>query len=398
MNPRITWSGYSTCSFRLISELTQKTMIDTVIIKIPRNEVQVMDMGNYGVKWNLQSSTNIYDKFVRNPSPHDLAQGSYFPRLTGYKRKGKGPEWESSIRIEFSVPKLLYDNNLDEIEEKDFDRVFDALKDRLEQMGLIVSRKQLENAPITTVHYSKNIILTSGYSAQYVIRELHKINLNKRFDLTRARFANDGQSLYGYTEAHSFVFYDKISDLSRPKKRAIDRNQSITQLSLLGELKEKKEILRFEIRLCQKRKINSLFNRLGFPEKPTFKDILSIEKAKAVLNYYWTSIIEEGAIGLFSFSLTTKELLDNILLTGPPKPKGKQAVYLVGLLQLAKEGNGLRELRSILTKNGMNDRSWYRIAQDYKELSKQLETLKPREWLEQIRKQISDYKPFRVKI
>lgn len=372
-------------------------MIDTVIIKIPRHEVQVVDMGNYGVKWNLQSSTNIYDKFVRNPSAYDLAHGAYFPRLTGYKRKGKGSEWESSIRIEFSVPKLLYDNNLDELEEKDFDRVFDVLKDRLDRMGLIVTKKQLENAPITTVHYSKNIVLTGGYSAQFVIRELHKINLNKRFDLTRARFANDGQSLYGYTEAHSFVLYDKISDLSRPKKRAIDRDQSAPQLNLFETLKEKQEILRFEVRLCHKRKINSLFKQLGFAEKPTFKDVLSVEKAKKVLNHYWTTIIEEGAIGLFSFSLTAKEVLDEVLLTGPPKPKGKQAVYLVGLLQLAKEGNGLRELRSILTKNGMNDRSWYRTAEDYKELSKQLAKLKPREWLEQIRRQVSDYKPYRVK-
>ena len=372
-------------------------MIDTVIIKIPRHEVEILDMGHLGIKWNLQSSTNIYDKLVRNPSAYDLAQGAYFPRLTGYKRKSKDSTWESSIRIEFSVPKLLYDNNLDELEEKDFSRVFDVLKERLDRMGLIVSKKQLENAPITTVHYSKNIVLTCGYSAQFVIRELHKINLNKRFDLTRARFANDGQSLYGYTEAHSFVLYDKISDLSRPKKRAIDRDQSVPQLNLFESLKEKQEILRFEVRLCHKRKINSLFKQLGFAEKPTFQDVLSVEKAKSVLKHYWMTIIEEGAIGLFSFSLTAKELLEQILLTGPPKPKGKQAVYFVGLLQLAKEGNGLRELRSILTKNGMNDRSWYRTADDYKELSKQLEKLKPREWLEQIRKQVSDYKPYRVK-
>jgi len=372
-------------------------MIDTVIIKIPRHEVKIVEMENYGIKWNLQSSTNIYDKFVRNPSSIDLAQGTYFPRLTGYRRKGKGSEWESSIRIEFSVPKLLYDNNLDELEENDFERVFDVLKRKLDCMGLIISKQQLENAPITTVHYSKNIILTGGYSAQFVIRELHKINLNKRFDLTRARFANDGQSLYGYTEAHSFVLYDKISDLSRPKKRAIDRGQSSLQLNLWESLKEKQEILRFEVRLCHKRKINSLFKQFGFTENPTFKDVLSVEKAKKVLNHYWSTIIEEGAIGLFSFSLTTKELLDNVLLIEPPKPKGKQAVYMVGLLQLAKEGNGLRELRSILTKNGMNDRSWYRMAEDYKELSKKLEKLKPREWLEQIRKQVSDYKPYRVK-
>ncbi len=372
-------------------------MIDTVVIKLLKSDVQVVDMGNRGVLWNLQSSTHIYDKYVRNPSAYDLAHGTYFPRLTGYKRKGKGSEWESSIRIEFSVPKLLYDNNLDELDEKDFDKVFDVLKERLDRMGLIVSKEQLKNAPISTVHFSKNIILTGGFSAQFVIRELHKINLNKRFDLTRARFANDGQSLYGYTEAHSFVLYDKISDLSRPKKRAIDRDQSPPQLEMFTGSQEKPEILRFEVRLCHKRKIDSLFKQLGFADKPTLKDVLSVEKAQKVLDHYWTNIIEEEAVGLFSASFTAKELLDEVMLTGPPKPKGKQAIFLVGLLQLAKEGNGLRELRSIMTKNGMTDRSWYRTVGIYKKVAKQLTKLKPREWLEQIRKQISDYKPYRIK-
>lgn len=372
-------------------------MIDTVIIKLPRQDVHVVDLNNRDIGWNLQSSTNIYDKFVRNPSSLDLAHGFYFPRLTGYRRKGKDSNWESSIRIEFSVPKLLYGNNLDELEENDFDRVIDTLKDRLDRMGLIVSKKQLADAPITTVHYSKNIPLTDGYSAQFVIRELHKINLNKRFDLTRARFANDGQSLYGYTEAHSFVLYDKVSDLSRPKKRAIDKEQSKPQLNLFKELDKKQEILRFEVRLCNRRKIDSLFKQLGFSEKPLLKDVLSTEKALKVLNHYWFSIIEKGTIGMFSYSLNAKEMLEEILLTGPPKPKGKQAVYMVGLLQLAKEGNGLRELRSILTKNGMNNRSWYRVVDDYKNLSEQLEKLKPREWVEQVRKQLSSYSPFRVK-
>lgn len=372
-------------------------MIDTVIIKIPRDEVKFTNMNNYGIKWNLQSSTPSYEKFVRNPSSYDISGGAYFPRLTGYRRKDKNSEWESSIRIEFSVPKLIYGNNLDEIDIKDYSRVFDVLKERLDHIGLIVTRKQLEEAPIVTVHYSKNIILTGGFSAQYVIRELSKINLNKRFDLTRARFANDGQSLYGWAESNSFVFYDKISDLARPKKRSIDRDQPKYQLNLFNDLAGKEEILRFEVRLCHKRKINSLFKQYGFAENPTFKEVVSIEKAKVILNHYWKTIIEQGAIGLFSPTRTAKELLEEILLTSPSKIKSKQAIYLVGLLQLTNEGNGIRELRSILTKNGDDDRSWYRTLSSYKGLIKKLTNFKPREWFGQIQTQISDYKPYRVK-
>ena len=91
-------------------------MIDTVCLLIPKDKLTILDLSSYGVpKWNLHSNTDQYDKFVKNPSKRDLDSGLYFPRLTGYKRKSYGQE--ANVRIEFSVPELLYLNNLDELED-----------------------------------------------------------------------------------------------------------------------------------------------------------------------------------------------------------------------------------------------------------------------------------------
>lgn len=374
-------------------------MIDTVILVLPKDKVMTLDIAGL-YPWDLQSRTPVYDKFVKNPATKDKKQGLYFPRLTGFKRKQKRiGEWESTIKIEFSAPKLLYQNNLDELVDADFGAVVNALHERLKLMGVVINIKDLQTAPVKAVHYSKNIELENGYTSQFVISELNKINLNKRFDMTRARYMNDGQSLYAYTIAHSLVIYDKVADLMRDKKRAMDKEQPPQQLALFEQLtkpKEVREILRFEARLSQKQKMNSLFKELGFNENPTFQEIFSAAKSKAVLNYYWNKMVENGMSVLFGNTLTPKDLLKQILLA-ENKAKPKEVVYRTGLLLLLREGNGMRELRSVLAKRA-NDRTWYRLAADAKETSAALSKLKPREWFEQIKGTFSSYQPFRVDV
>jgi hypothetical protein len=216
-------------------------MIDTVCLLIPKDKLTVVDLSHYGVPtWNLHSKTDQYDKFVKNPSKRDLESGLYFPRLTGYKRKGF--RQEANVRIEFSVPKLLYLNNLDELENKDFPQVVSVLQDRLRTMGIIVSKALLEKASVSSVHFSRNIQLEDGYTVTHLISEMNKVNLRKSFDFAKTRFMNDGQSLYAHTTTHQMVVYDKVSDLNKDKKRAIDKDQTLFQRSLFEELSKDTEL------------------------------------------------------------------------------------------------------------------------------------------------------------
>jgi hypothetical protein len=373
-------------------------MIDTIILSLPKTKIITLDLTTSGVRpWDLQARTQVYDKFVKNPSSRDKQTGRYFPRLTGYKRKNGKLEWESTLKIEFSAPKLIYENNVDELRENQFEAVVEALRDRLGRMGVIITAENLKNAEVRAVHYSKNIELKNGYTSQYVISELGKINLNKRFDLTRARYMNDGQSLYAYTQAHSLVMYDKVADLIRGKKRSTDKEQTAKQLSLFEPLTKReqpREILRMEARLSQKQKLNSLFKQLGFAKDPTFKDVFSVKISKAVLLHYWDTMVAENSVALFAYSLTTKDLLKQVLLARK-SAKGKAAIYLTGLLLLAREGSGLRELRTMLAKR-TNDRTWYRLVADLREVTADLSKLRPREWYDQIKREFKRYKPFRA--
>lgn len=367
-------------------------MIDTVCLLIPKDKMVYLS----GISsWELYSKTDQYEKYVRNPSKAEKETGKYFPRLTGYKRRFSQ---EANVRMEFSVPKLLFLNNLDELEEKDFPKVLQTLQDRLQTMGVIVSKSMLKEAPVSSVHFSKNILLEDGYTANHLISEMNKVNLRKSFDFAKTRFMNDGQSLYAHATSHQLVIYDKIADLDKDKKRAIDKEQPLYQRSLFAELgkgTELQEVIRFEIRLSQKQKLNKILEDLGYTKNPTFKDVFNIEMSKKVVNDYWKRLIKERNLGLFSISVSIKDILRTLFLADK-KLKPKQAIYLLGLFMLAKDQNGMRQLRSIVSKRS-HDRTWYRIAKDMQQASELITKNKLRDWVTQIDKALADYMPYKHK-
>lgn len=365
-------------------------MIDTVCLIIPKDQMMYVS----GVSsWDLFSKTDQYEKYVRNPSKAEKETGKYFPKLTGYKRRFGQDE---NVRIEFSAPKLLYLNNLQELEEKDFPLVVEALQDRLKTMGVLVLRPLLENAPVSSVHFSKNVQLEDGYTASYLISEMNKVNLRKSFDFARSRFTNDGQSLYAHTGSHQFVIYDKIADLNKDKKRAIDRDQTLYQRSLFAEYSksdDNNEVIRFEVRLGSKPKMNKILEDLGFEKNPKFKDLFNLEVSKRVVTDYWKKVIKERNLGVFSISLSAKDILQTLFLADK-KLKPKQAIYLLGLFMLAKDENGIRQLRTITSKKS-NDRTWYRIASDIQTASELITKNKLRDWVTQIDEKLEKYEVYK---
>jgi hypothetical protein len=227
---------------------------------------------------------------------------------------------------------------------------------------------------------------------------MNKVNLQKSFDFTRSRYINDGQSLYAHTKSHEFVIYDKMADLNKDKKRAIDKDQTLYQRSLFEEIKREKElieIIRFEVRLNLKQKMDQVLERLGYKKNPTFKEIFNAEISKKVVSEYWQKLIKERNLGLFSLSLSLKDILRTLFLSDK-NLKPKQAIYLTGLFTLGKDENGMRELRSIISKRSL-DRTWYRIAKDMQKASESITKNKVCSWVVQIDKKLDEYKAYKHK-
>ncbi len=370
-------------------------MLDTVILTIPRGAYKLKpEMFVPNAEILTGRGCNLV-KCVSNPSAQDKKNGIYRPRLTLIKRMTRNGI-EIPLKIEFSAPKMLFGNNVDELEEKDFGKVIENLHKSVMEMGALVPKEMLINAKVSAFHSSKNIELKDGYTSGFVITELNKINLSKKMDLNKDSFRNNGQSLQFYTNSHSLVVYDKVQDLRKPGKRAMDKDQNSIQASLfdlLVDKKNKKEILRIEARLAKKVKMNAILKNLGFKENPTFEEIFNRDLCQKILQNYWQEIIVGKNLFLFELETNPLKMLEKIFQSNP-NIGAKQASYLVGLWTLSKEG--IRATRTIIERNA-NKRTWSRISKDLLHLDT-ISDKKYHSWVKQIEKCLKEFKPFSIKI
>jgi hypothetical protein len=347
--------------------------------------------------WHFHSRGANYEKYTKNPTPEDKKSGITGPCLTKIKRFENGREIDYFMKIEFSVSKLLFHNSIDEIQETNFSWAVSALRQRLIDMGVVVSEKNIENAFVYTFHPAKNIILSGGYTASFAIAEIAKINLHKKFDLTKTVWTT-GQSLQIYSTSYSLVFYDKIAENNQSKKKSIDRDKTPQQYSLLSGMKKRSpsaEILRFEVRICNKKKLNSLMKNLGFPENPTFKDIFKENISQKILKFYWATIVKNETLFIFELLEKPENLLGE-MLENDRKIKLKEMMYLLALNILCKRDGGIRGLRKIIEKY-FSTKTWYSITKGIKRLNKIRENNPVvHNWVLQVDETIEKFEPFRV--
>ncbi len=342
-------------------------MIDTIVLTVPWQDYEILDhMCFVPPTHRVHEAGNMQTKHVNNAMPSERKEGIYKPRLTIRRRFNAGTA-TIPLKIEFSVPKLLFGNNVDELSEDDFEAVIQRLLRVLLDMGIRTNANALREANVSALHVAKNIPLSSGYTASYVIKELSKVNLTRKLDLSQTDFRNEGKSLQYYAASHSFVLYDKISDLNQSKGRAIDKEQLPQQFSLFEELREERtELLRMEVRLSKRAKLKSVLSSLGFMSEPTFLSVFSRELWQRVILKYWQDLIAEQNLCLFGKCGTAQAVLQNVIAS-QSKILPKQAIYRVGLLLLARE-MGVRGLRSVLEEQA-GKRTWQRISKDLCELS-----------------------------
>src|SRR5262249_12670560 len=141
-------------------------MLDTVVLTLDRRHFEVLLPERFspsakGLLLPPYYPLGFRGNFicVQNPTKADLHAGRYLPRLTLARRK-ISTGFALTLRIEFSAPKLILGNNFDELESDDFPKVLIALHRKLADMGIRVSRDELQKARVSAIHYSKNIAFT----------------------------------------------------------------------------------------------------------------------------------------------------------------------------------------------------------------------------------------------
>ncbi len=352
---------------------TVKHMIDTVVFTLAQDKYHISDPDKFvpSARWFLEEASRAVHgtQSRQNPTKLEMRAGIYKPRLTLFlDRLQKLPE--VTLRVEISLSKLLFGNNFQELQGKDLQPLLQKLSTTLATMGVVVTAKALEQAPVSAIHYSKNIPLTDGSTPYHYINKIKGANIQLSLDINQTDYRNEGHSFKWHCNSYEVVFYDKIKDLEKAchsEKRALEKDNAL-QLNLFDTFanrKKKLEILRMEVRLNKRTKIKQLCKKLHIKSDLTLKSLYKPATAKKVLLHYLDEL-ESKRLPLLDFKASGGKDLLSALIINNPDVSINRILQVYGFSKALETVNA-RELRVMLAKK--NQRSWYRLLADAREVN-----------------------------
>lgn len=335
------------CSKNVAKCLKAVTMIDTIKLVLPFSK-----RPHWYEKARFQNSfdtdTGLF-KAVANPSSANKKKGIYQPRLTYTERPvGRGRNFE--LAIELSLPKLMFNNNFDELTDTDFEAVVKRLSDTVKTTyGIWLLPLQLRKASIRKIDYSKNIIFTDRTPVANVLSNIRTADISKVYDIQNTDFRNGGHIYHIHTNSLDIAIYDKVADLRQERispKRSREKDGYI-QMNLLDELERQKAVTvtRLEVRLNGLRKIRSELTKVGITHGTTFQEMFSSDTSQKLLMRHWQNIFERIPKGLLD-SDTAEHLLINDKKANKDM-KMTEALARVGYAYL-RDGKDERYVRNLL--------------------------------------------------
>lgn len=298
-------------------------MIDTVVLILAKDQFTITnpDAFTTSARWTFKDYAAHGMQSKQNPTARELKAGIYKPRLTLRNGIDAHGVFTLTLKIELSLPKLLFGNNFQELRQKDFDAVTQKLVATLSVMGVTTNVEALEHAPVSAIHYGKNIQLTDGSTPYHFISKIKEANITLTRDTNQTDFRNEGHCYKWHCNAYEVLFYDKIKDLEKAKtsvKRAIEKDSAV-QLHLFDALRKKKkfEVLRMEVRLNKRTKIKQLFEGLNIKSDLTLKSLFKPATAKKVLLHYLDELETQRPALLDMRFTNDKSLLTALVVNNP---------------------------------------------------------------------------------
>jgi len=336
-------------------------MIDTIVLLLSQDEFKINKI--------IASKTNKKLGIIwkQNPTKKDLKRGDYKPRLTlasriSWHNKNKR---ETTLKIELSLPKLLFGNNFEELQYKDRFAVIEKLVAALKEMGVTTTQNAIANASVAAIHYSKNIPLIDGATPYHFINKIRNANIPLSLDVNQTDYRNHGHCYKWHCNSYEVVFYDKIKDLEKARisgKRALERDNEI-QIDLFRRAengRKKFEVLRMEVRLNKRQKIKQLFKKLNIKADLVFKKLFKPAISKKVLLHYLDKLESRWPTLIDYKTHNDKALLAELIFANPTL--GPKKILQMYGLKRAIDAIPIGEMRAMFSK--YSARSWYRLIAD----------------------------------
>jgi len=298
-----------------------------------------------------KQSTRLYLRhFILKPPYQD----GYLPKIDIFETLTKNRDAVQYIlKAEFSVPKLLYRNSLQEVSELDLDRVLSAFKKALGGVGVMIESDTVANARVSAVHFCKNVLLPHNIRMQEALAELQRVDISKVIDVTLKETKNGGRILHIYSGTIERVFYDKIADAMRPKVKRKDKGRINHERAIIERFGlQNREVFRYEYRVKKAqtvmREVNSALGR-EYKTFVSFKDLFTPNLCKTMILKSWRGLIQRPENQLALLGPTDELTLFLHILTQAKKLGGNahsmnRALISYGLARAIRD-HGAKETR-----------------------------------------------------
>lgn len=328
-------------------------MIDTIVLSIPAHEIEIRNPDAFTPSAHGLIQPPYYTlgnkKYMKCIFTDQISNvDKYHPRTSLIKHVIRGG-FSLTLQVELSLPKLLFGNNFNELEDADFESVITRLHYELQAAGINIQPDCIRTASISRIHYGKNILLHNA-TAALVLQILASLGISRRLDAANTDYRNSGHAVRFHTNDYELVFYDKVKDLEQAKiseRRAIE-NQNIPQMGLLNDLrKDQIDVLRIECRLNSRKKIKQILHQCEFGDTNlTFCGLYSKAIAQRVIWNFWTRYVQPS-LGTVCISQNSPDaIFTQLQLAGM---KETEILKCIGLLCFIKQ-HGIRGLKQRLSR------------------------------------------------
>lgn len=334
--------------------------MDQIILEIPSKYFHVLNTRAFEPEYYpIRPGFFEYKKYLSKLHPK-----GYYPQISIHGRPNKKLGYQYILKIQVSVPKLLYGNNLVSVNLEDEDRFYHILKAKCWDLGVEILASP-KNIKVIGFDPSINIYLTGGSTSDQAIRYLYKAYTSKNISFDKRDFRDKGHAIYLHTGKWNFVVYDKKEDLMKPKYKRIDKLGG-KDLQLFAKLKNK-EVLRLELHGRDQAKLLKLFQRF-YPgiDEVTCGMLFNEKIWKTILRESFLNGFLEGNRLAFSFEDNPMTWYERIKHKYP-KLTDLQIRAKLALVLLAKDNEGLKVYRRKYEKQ-YSQRQWYRLMAEIKEL------------------------------
>lgn len=343
-----------------------KNIMDSISLIIPIQDFSItkpeLFQPNAGLILKGKNHGNKILQCFFNPTNKELMEG-YLPSLTlssAIRRSGRS----IALKIQASLPKVLFAENVSEVCDNDFNAIVDKLQKDLLKLGIEIKKSSIIDAQVVSVHYGKNIILTNGIATDFLLQEIAKSKISFRFDssqtLFRGDFKNESSAIRYHTSRSEICLYNKSKEYKaglKSEKRSVEKQ--IAHQNLPNSFFNNHEIFRLEVRLNQSEKIRNTLRAIGYENTPlTFRSLFNSDIAQKINSTVWLQI--SNAYSLLHFNFDDDNAIFKQFLQ---KYKPLKAMQLFAIARLLRTTSA-RELRNLIGKNNPTLNNLFKIIQE----------------------------------